>query len=558
MGLAYSRKRLLLFIFPVYALILSCFFLKVFSPFYLSEPDPCYCYLFNGINLAGGSVEEQASKNLLQPGATIQSFASAVVFIKNLPIFSHPPIYQDVISNTESYLFTCSIVLILLFVCINYLTGAYIFRRSGSIGVAMVFQITPLINMNIIRRVVVLEPESLIIIASTFFMAYLFLNAPDNRIKENKPLSNKTIALFALFSGFLIASKYTCAPVVILVLFILQKTRQRILYLGMVIASFLIFILPVLPKIGNVFQWIRGAGIHNAISGNGAEQLINPSQFAENLKGIFLTDTIFTSIYILITIAFIVAIVNSLRKKEAIPFLGTISGVWFSVTALIMAVTKNPNFHYLIFAECCFPLGMVVSYKILSSSLTSFIQSYKKYEKRVVYSFLGALSIFLVIEKIRYIPLHPTKSIGINNYIDRYKEIPLIISVKSGLACERMEPALFLGYLYAANSQDEYAGFLNKTYPNTYIYWRGSQTLTHWNGTIPIKEFLNKNKSVLMYLKGYDDTAQVNIMRQFSTCDSNSAEYNEQEVYKDSETLQNVCLMTEAKREDVKGTVVDR
>jgi len=533
---ANSRKRLLLFLIPLYTIIFSGIFLKKFSPFYMSEPDPCYCYLLNGTNLASGHMEVG---HIDHPGTTTQCFASVVIFAKHLLSSSHLPILQDVISNPESYLYTCSIALILLLVSINYLTGSYVFKRTGNIGLSILFQMTPLINTNIIQRGIMLEPESAIIIVATFFMAYLFLNAPENNMQADKPLTNKTIILFGVFSSFLIATKYTCAPVICLVLFILQKTKNRFIYLGATILSFLTFIIPALPKIKNMFQWVWGLATHDGIYGTGEERLINSSQFFHNFKGILLTDAVFTSIYSIITLTFIVAIINRIIKKQTVPFFRTICGLWLSITLLILAVAKHTEFHYLIFAECCFPLGMAVSYKILSNSFVPFVESYRKYEKRILYSFLSIFSVFLVIEKVRYIPLHYPKNLGINKYIDNHKTTSLIISCKSGLACERKEPALYLGYMYAGNIQDEYARALDTLYPNTYIYWNGSQTLTHWNETLPIADFLNKNKSVLIYLKGYDDTAQVNIIHKFSSGNA----VQKSELFKDSETLQSVCLI---------------
>lgn len=475
------------------------------------------------------------------PGTTVQCFAAVIFYIKHLFTSSHTPLFQDVIMNSESYLYTCSIVLIILFVCVNYFTGAYILRHTGSIGLSMLFQITPLININIVQRAIVLGPESLIIIVAPFFMAYLFVNAPENKLYINKQITNKTVILFAIFSGFLIASKYTCAPVIILVLFILDRNKHRLAYIGMTIASFFIFIIPALPKIKTMFQWVWNLATHDGIYGKGEERVIDPSLFSKNLKDLFLTDTVFTSLYCIITLAFLITIVSWIRKKNIL-FFRTILGVWLSITALILLVAKHCDFHYLIFSECSFPLGMAVSYKIFSGSFVPLIENYKKYEKKILYGIFTLVILFLIIEKIRYIPSRHPKSLSINNYIYNYKTMPLIISIESGLECERVEPALYLGYMYSGGLQDKYAVFLKKIYPNTYIYWYGSQTVTYWNETIPIAEFCSKNKKAIIYLKGYDDTTKMNIIHKF--CGEKAGpKCNEQEVYREPETLQNVYLI---------------
>lgn len=539
MSSVYFRKRLLLFLIPLYVIILSSIFLRAFYPFYLSQPDPCYMYLFNGMNLAGGNMEIGHIDN---PGTTVQCFAAVVIFIKHIFSPSHAPLFQDVITNSESYLYTCSIVLIILFVCINYFTGAYIFRQTGNIGLSLLFQLTPLININIIRRVIELEPESFIILAAPFFMAYLFVKDPENKIGLIKKLNNKTVILFSIFSGFLIATKYTCVPVVFLVLFILENRKQRILYTGTVIMSFFFFVLPALPKIKNMYKWVWGLLSHDGIYGKGEERVVNPSQFVKNIKDLFLTDTIFTCIYCIITIAFLVVLVNRIRKKEAIPFFRTISGIWISITALILLVAKHCDFHYLIFAECCFPFGLITSYKILAASFARNVHGFIKYEKKILYSTFVLFIMFLIVEKIRYIPFSYSQPASIDKYMNTYKDLPLIISTKNGLQCERKEPALYLGYMYSGGLQSTYAQFLKEIYPNTYIYWDGSLMLTHWDEYISIADFAARNKKVLFYLKGYDDTIQVSLVHKFYI-KSIRSKFDAQEIYKDAGTGQDIYLM---------------
>ena len=537
----FSKKRLILFLIPIFTLIVSFGFLKQLLPFYMSVPDPSYIHLFNGINLAGGNMEVGNTDN---PGTTIQCFAAVVIFIKHLFSFSHGPVSQDVMLNSEGYLYACSASLIILFVCINYLTGAYIFRYTGNVGLSLLFQITPLININIIRRVIVLEPEAAIIIAATFFMAYLFIKAPEN-LEITRRLNNKTIILFALFSGFLIASKYTCAPVVFLILFILEKNKQRLLYLAMVAVSFMLFIIPALPKIGSMCQWVWGLITHDGIYGKGAERIINPSQYTHNLKELFITDTIFTSIYCIITLAFLIAFLQRLGKRKAVPFFRAISGLWISITTLILVVAKHCDFHYLVFAECCFPFGMAISYKIFSAFFFQSVSHYKKYEKSMLYLIFTLFSIFLVVEKIRYLPMRHPQPLFTDKYMAGYKTLPRIISIKSSTECELIEPSLYLGDSFSGSLQDAYGRFLNKIYPNTYIYWDGTQNLLHWNETLTIPDFFSKKSGALVYMKGFDRTSQTNLLNKFCTANGTrmQGKCKVQKIYSDSGTVQSIYLI---------------
>jgi len=542
MGSAFSGKRLLLVLIPLYIVVLSCIFLNNSLPFYWSQADPTYIHLFNGMNLASGSMEVGNTDN---PGTTIQCFAAAVFFIKHLFSHSSVPLFEDVIVNSESYLYACSVILILLFVCVNYYTGVYIFRHTGNIGLSMLFQLIPLININITQRAILLEPESLIIIVAPFFMAYLFVKAPENKMYINKQLNNMTIIVFGMFSGFLIASKYTCVPVIILVLFILEKNKHRVLYMGTVIVSFFIFIIPALPKIKNMFQWVWNLATHDGIYGNGEERIINPSQFVKNLKNLFLTDTVFTSIYCIITIAFLIALVNRIGGKKIIRFFRTISGIWLSITALILVVAKHCDFHYFVFAECCLPFGLIISYKVFHDSFFQFIQGHEKYEKRILYSTFSLLIIFLIVEKVRYTPSIYTQPLSINTYLDEYKTIPLIIATKVGTQCERKEYALFMGNSHAGSLREKYTRFFKETYPDTYLCLYGQDVLIHWDKILSIPEFFATHKSTVIYLRAYDDTAGKFFIDKFCARNMNvkGEKCSEQNIYKDSKTLQSIYLI---------------
>lgn len=530
-------KKLLLLIIPLYAIILSAIFLRKASPFYMSQPDPCYIYLFNGMNLAGGNME---IGNIDNPGITVHCFAAVVIFVKHLFSFSPLPIYQDVILNSESYLFACSVLLIFLFVGINYGLGSYVFRHTKSIGTAMVFQLVALINIGIVQRAVILCAESFIIIATSFFMAYLYCNCVGNRLLEKKQLTYRKVVVFAVFSGFLIATKYTCLPVIILVLFFLDKNKQRLLYVGMSILSFLFFIIPALLKFKNMYQWVWALFSHDGIYGAGKQQVINPSRFLQNLKDIFLTDTIFTSMYVIIFIAFAVALINHKKIQAMGLIFRPIMGVWLSITTLILMVAKHCDFHYLIFAECCFPLGLILSYRVFSIYGDLFSKYFQKHQRKMVWAVFTAAGIFLVIEKIRYIPFHFNQPVGISKYVDEYKTVPLIISVNGLLACERKEPALFLGYMYSGNLISLYYPFLEKTYPDTYLYMSDPKNFIHWEQSIPIAGFSNKNKEMLVYLKGYDDAKQQALLNRFCP---GILSGNKQLLFRDSKTLQSIYLL---------------
>lgn len=480
--------------------------------------------------------------NTDNPGTTVQCFAAIIIFIGHLFSGSKLPLYQDAFLHTEGYLMACSVVLIILFVGINYLTGAYIYKYTQNTGLSMMFQIIPFLNMNIIQRAIVLEPEAMIIIVCTFFMALLFINAPESNTKDKKLLTNSTIILFALFSGFLIASKYTCIPLVVLVLFILNNNKERLIYMGAAAGAFLFFIIPAIPKFKSMYQWVWNLFTHDGIYGKGDTRIINPSQYIIKLKSIFLTDTIFTVIYSLITLAFLLAVFSRLKRKDDIPYFRTICGIWCSVTLLILIVAKHCDFHYLIPAECSFPLGLVVSYRILSNSLLKGIAFYKKHERRIIYPVATLFVLFMLIEKVRYLPIRHPQPMLTDKYIDEEEDKPLLIAVKSSTECERIELSLYLGYLFSGNMQDTYARFLSNKYPQSYIFWDGSDNVLFWGKEIPVTDFGKMNRKMLVYMKGYNDSTRDVLMNKLYGCNRDKLPpgWKMEQRLKDSKTIQEI------------------
>lgn len=535
----FGGRQWLLFILPLYILCLAIFYFLRLTPFYQHQPDPCYAYLFNGMNLAGGKME---IGHIDHPGTTVQCLAAIIIFIKHLCTAPGTQLYQDVLANPESYLYACGIVLITLFIIVNYLTGRYILRGTSSIGISLLFQIIPLINKNILERVIFLNPESLIIIVAPFFMAYLFVN-----IKTTERPTIKTIALYGIFSGFLIVTKYTCLPVIILVLFILDTNKQRLQYLATVIISFFIFIIPALPEFKLMYQWVWGLITHTGTYGRGESGIINPTEFVYHIKLLLWTDIAFTGIYSVICIGFAVTVIKLIKKTKNIPFKGAISGIWFSVTTLILMVAKHTEFHYLIFAECVFPFGLIVSYRVIAGSFENVFKGLGQHRVKILYLAFIGLILFMVIEKVRYYPKKYPETGAVNKLAEEHKDIPLVISLKNGLQCERKEPALYLGYMYAGpRIRKKYAAFLKQLYPNSYIYWYGDTTFTYWDTILPISQILHKNKKLLFYLNEYSDTANTNIVRRF--CNWNNrigdAPFNDEKVYEDKPTGQDIHLIT--------------
>ena len=410
-------KKPVLLLLPLLYILLSFFLLKEWKAFYFSCPDYTYTYLLNGTNLAGGHIEIGHTDH---PGTPMQCFAAIVISVKHLFTPGNLPVYQDVLLNPESYLYTISIALVLVLGFITFLTGTYIFRHTASIGLALTFQLTPMLIDTIFPRTIAVHPESLFTIVGMFFMAYIYIETYKPAAANGFTI--KTVILFGMFSAFLIACRITSGPIIFLLLFLLENTKQRLIYIGSVIVSFLVFIAPAIPKLLNIYHWVVSLATHDGYYGAGKEQIINPSTFIINLTGIFLTDFIFTCIYVFITIALVTALVKKIRKKISDRSTRLITGIWVSITFIVLVVAKHCEFYYLVPAEIIFSLGLLVSYKILSGNVEAGF--YKKNRKAIIYALAGIWAMLTLFVLLGAVPIGTiTKGFNFHHVLSAIKNL---------------------------------------------------------------------------------------------------------------------------------------
>src|ERR1700733_3067013 len=153
-------QKPVLFILPIFYVVLAVIFLNGIKHFYIGHYDPPYIYLMPRTNMEGGDFRVG---NIEPPGAPVDCFSGLAIFTKHL-FSGSGPVYQDVLSNPESYLFTISIALTILLFIITFLSGMYVFKHTGSIAQALLFQVSPLFFNDTVRMAVSLSAESLFVL----------------------------------------------------------------------------------------------------------------------------------------------------------------------------------------------------------------------------------------------------------------------------------------------------------------------------------------------------------------------------------------------------------
>lgn len=502
-----KQKHLLLLILPLVYLVMTGVFLVHWIPFYRHDLDPTYAYLFNGMNLASGKMIIGHTDH---PGTPIQCFVAIIIYIKHLFNYG-TPLYQDVIMNTESYLYVICATISVLFVLTTWYTGYYLFKRTGNIILALLFQLTPLIGFYPLYAQNP-QPESFIILFGMPFMAYIYYHSAFKNSHYSQKITLRQIIIYSAFTGFLVACKYTCAPLLILVLFLLPTFRSRIKYMGLSILFFLLIIAPALPMWKYMFQWVSDLATHTGYYGKGDKGIINPHEFLIHLGDIFKEDFYFTSIYILMSIALLIAVIKRKQTlQENKVYMRLLGGIWVSSTFLILLVAKHYSFHYLIAANVCFPLAIAGLYKVFSNLPKLRILQNKSVQAVLFYSILTFLTIIHLKKSFDYLSYH--YSYVTSNFLNTHINEPIIIS--SDFECARIESALDFGATYTAGCRYIYFGFLKKIYPCSYLYKQHADMVTHWDEIAYTPELFTKYSRFLVYFYHNDRVQRDSVLYDF-------------------------------------------
>ncbi len=503
-----NRKYLLLVLLPAIYLLYSGVFFVPWKPFYRIGPDPVYIYLLNGTTLASGNIAIAYVDN---PGVPVQCFSAVVIYIKHLFNYN-VPLYHDVLLHPESYLYAICTTISVLFSLIVVYTGYYVFKKTSNLAMALLFQLTPLIGKEFLIGFAP-SPEAFIVMFGMSFIAYIYCNSIFINTQFPHKISFRNILIYAVYMGFLVSCKYTCFPLLFLILFLLPTFRSRIIYIRLFILFFICFIFPALPAWRRMVQWISGIATHTGAYGQGDAGFVHTSEFVANLINIFHEDIYFTSLYIAMCIFLLIAFIRrkQMQQKNRI-YLRLLAGIWVLSFVLIILVAKHYSFHYLEPIRLCFPLIIVGSYSVFKDAIKIQLPKYKHIVLILFYIFLSlraftCLELFFAYPSRR--PSHKT-----SDFLDKYHNTPLIIT--SDYKSSRIESSLYFGVAYTGDFRNQYLGFLKRTYPNSYLYKQSQNMIFQWDRVLYPLEIYSKFPKTVVYFNDKDSNQRKSIISHLS------------------------------------------
>jgi hypothetical protein len=491
-------KRIGIYIIPLLSLLAGLLIFAKAVPFYVKSIDPEYPYLINGLNCA--LLRFDMIGHTDHPGTPFQLFCGIIMRLTYTFAGRGWSMSVDVMQRPEFYLSVVSVSLtVIQAVLLAFIgkIGAKNLKLSGII----ILQLTPFFNEDFFRLFERCNPERFMVITMLLFIVAWLKHHVSTNPNQRK---------FAVWSGIILAmgfaTKFNYLPVLVLPLFLLQNWKDRGVYAGVGVVSFILFLAPIWGKFREYRSFISGIVKHDGLYGSGSEQVFNATVFFQNLKMIIINNPEISIFFILILALLVMLFREKAKNKKQILFF---AGFLMVVVLQVVIVSKHFKNHYLL------PLFLLYGMFLFETSRLIF-RLVKT--KNMQYLLITVLPLFLLgMAAGKYIKAEQKDRkrdiylVEAANFVDRMGEQPRWFIKPSWQGAPCVENALVYGISYCAE-RHRYEGALKKQNPFV-LTWEGEgKPEKNWRSSVVNLDSLLKS-GIKMYVSsspGRPDDVLVN------------------------------------------------
>ena len=375
----------LLWILPVTFLIIGLSFDRA-----KYSNDPEYIYLINALSIS----KLRPVGHIDNPGTTVMELGAVIV---NVAHFISPSggkdLMTDVLQNPDRYIGILSGVLIFIIAFILLWLGFIVTKKSQNLWAGIILQMTPFLSINLLEHAwTKVSPEPLLIVTSLLLSGLLIYYFFD----ENRNL-RRYFLLFALISGFGLATKATFLPVILIPLILLPGSFRKIGYLFFAVLFFVIFTLPAWPEYHNMYTWYYNLATHTGIYGSGEAGMIDAGKYLDSVGKIFRNNIHFSILLgvSIVTMIYFFASSKHRQNVKTLRFRILISLVITNIAGILLVAKHYHANHYLIpeLALC----GLTIFFII--ENIKDFITK-KSIWKFAMPAIVGFLIVYLPVNNI--------------------------------------------------------------------------------------------------------------------------------------------------------------
>lgn len=486
---------LALIIIPALYFATGLFYQAEKGYYFLFSVDPEYCYLFNSLNISQFTLKVW---HVDHPGTPTQFLGAIVIRIVHL-FTGREPLLQDVMHNSALYARAITVAVFSINSLLMLWLGRVAHRQFQNIFTAFFLQLTPFASYLVLTLILRINAEHMVVMSVLLFMILIikYLHRPN---PSGKWLDWYLVG-FALIAGFTVAVKMTFLPLVFVPLFLFKGFVRKMLYAFFSVASFILFILPVLYYRYTYFHdWIKSLFIHSGKYGAGEANIVDKNAFTNALQATFSFESLFTYSFFLFVLVCIIYTVPAVRRKFRDNFhYKLLLGTTMAILLQILLVAKQFTHHYLAPALLLIIPG-------LYAVLTIFLKNTNNITKNLIVIVLAAYIFYTDYSQVWQSHAGSVKlKNALNetyNFIQQNKTDKALVIVPSYYGCPYQEYAMYFGIFWGGEiMKPRYVEALSTIYPNTYFYNGWDELFHEWNdNAISYIDLLKKHNSIRFYI----------------------------------------------------------
>ena len=333
-----NLKNNWIYIVPGIVIIWSLFILKLYGPFYLTRIDPDYIYLLNGLNCA--QLDFIRIGHVDHPGTPFQILTGLLIRITYW-IAGQGPIVDDVISRPEFYLSFLSFFLTLITAGIILWLGKIIMKQEHNVIGILIIQSSLFVNLFLIDIPTRYIPDRMLVLMALLFcgicIKYLY-----KRDYSGKKFAIQTGVIMGI--GFI--TKFNFLPLLIFPIFLVEKMKERIIYILTLILTSIIAFLPVYDKFSYFKGFITSIIKHDGLYGGGSQQVFNAELFWYNIVQIFRQNLSFTIVFLIsLTTIIILSVKPAIRKDLRKEFYFFIALIFVTMIGILITAKHFKDYY---------------------------------------------------------------------------------------------------------------------------------------------------------------------------------------------------------------------
>lgn len=477
------KKQIALLIVPIlYAFF--CIHNAYKSPQgFINTVDPEYIHLMSSIHLAEGNVNIQSIESPGTPLYVLGAITSKITCW----VSSNDTLKQDFIANPEKYIQALRLVLLILTTFSLYALGRVVQKISINPLAPILLQLAPFLSMDVMMTSMIITPDHFLMIVMLLYMAVLFRYIH----QEENTGDMKSAIYFSFFTAVGCATKITFLPLVILPLFILPKTKQK---LGYVLSTALVsplFAFTATFQYERFFSWVKGLIFHSGNYGTGEEKIISSTSFIKNLWTIVSTELPLIIICLLLLFIAIVVVIKH-KKNRMNKF---VFGLLCTFLLQIILVSKHFAIRYLTPSILLGVLGIYLFILLVSNT--------KKTQKILMLCVIVAYPLvsFNRIYRMNDELLNHTKSRNsAHEFLEKNtKGLPLLI-VPNYFGSGTKAYALWFASKWIGKDAHTYIDDMTHECPNTYFYIPEEDKYYNWRNEISLFDLLKSHPKLNLYI----------------------------------------------------------